>query len=61
MQENGSNPYYEKAPSTGKGLFFGGLITGMLVTMLLASAVFLCVRVYGYVINSKEEITQETQ
>lgn len=61
MQENGSNPYYEKAPSTGKGLFFGGLITGMLVTMLLASAVFLCVRVYGYVINSKEEIIQETQ
>ena len=61
MQENGSNPYYEKAPSTGKGLFFGGLITGMLVTMLLASAVFLCVRVYGYVANSKEESISQTE
>ena len=61
MQENGSNPYYEKAPSTGKGLFFGGLVIGMLVTALLASTVFLCVRVYGYVANQKQASEQLAQ
>ena len=61
MQENGSNPYYEKAPSTGKGLFFGGLVIGMLVTALLASTVFLCVRVYGYVAEKKQASEQIAQ
>ena len=61
MQENGSNPYHEKAPSTGKGLFFGGLIIGMLVTMLLGSAVFLCVRVYGYMADKKQAAQYEQQ
>ena len=61
MQENGSNPYYEKAPSTGKGLFFGGMVIGMLVTALLASTVFLCVRVYGYMAEKKQTSEQIAQ